>query len=104
MDYLIIIFSVLFSTSVNSQSFQKEVKIAQNAEKWIFNGDSNITQGIGIADYSRFNPEKSWNEAFDRALQDLNANHSLLVYHFGYQIGRGPLHTQLCEIYRGFCC
>lgn len=63
----------------------------EQAKNWIFKGNTKNIQGIGITDYSRYNPDKSWEEAFKLAIDDLNANHSLLVYHYGYQIGRGPL-------------
>lgn len=58
---------------------------------WIFNGTADEVEGLGVADYSKFNPEKSWGEALENAVDDLNANHSLIVSHYGYKIGRGPL-------------
>lgn len=91
---LIFILPFLLATPVNAQGFKKEAEITSNAKKWIFSDRNNSVEGLGIADYSRFNPTKSWNKAFEYALQDLNANHSLLVYHSGYQIGRGPLRTR----------
>ena len=99
---LVMLFLFLFYTSVNAQTPHNEKNIAASAKNWIFNGNSKKIQGIGIADYSRFNPEKSWNKAFEYAVQDLNANHSLLVYHHGYQIGRGPLHTRSTYAIRNF--
>lgn len=91
---LIFIVPFLLSAPANGQGFKKEAEIASSPKKWIFNGRSSTVQGLGIANYSRFNPTKSWKKAFDYALQDLNANHSLLVYHSGYQIGQGPLRTR----------
>lgn len=60
-------------------------------ENWILEGTSVEVEGLGVADYSKFNPEKSWNEALENAVNDLNANHSLIVSHYGYKIGSGPL-------------
>lgn len=60
-------------------------------QNWILEGTANEIEGLGVADYSKFNPEKSWKEALQNAVSDLNANHSLIVSHYGYRIGRGPL-------------
>lgn len=59
--------------------------------KWLAKGFPNTVVGIGIAPYSNFKPEKSWGEAFHNAVEDLNANYSMVVNSYGYQIGRGPL-------------
>ncbi|WP_441000727.1 hypothetical protein [Fodinibius sp. SL11] len=99
---LVMLFFFLFFTSLNAQTQHNEKNIAASAKDWMFNGNSKKIQGIGIADYSQFNPEKSWNKAFEYAVQDLNANHSLLVYHYGYQIGRGPLHKRSNYAIRNF--
>lgn len=58
---------------------------------WIFDGTTDDVEGMGVADYSQFNPKKSWQEALENAVNDLNANHSLIVSYYGYKIGRGPL-------------
>lgn len=61
------------------------------SQNWIFQGTTSEVEGMGVADYSRFNPEKSWKKALRNAVNDLNANHSLIVSYYGYRIGRGPL-------------
>ncbi|GEM_PF-6680969 len=65
----------------------------ETPQQWIFDGYSEGIKGIGIATYSSFNPEKAWKEAIKNATNDLNANHSLIVYSYGHQVGRGPLRT-----------
>lgn len=59
--------------------------------EWLAKGVPHTTVGIGIAPYSSFNPAKAWREAFYNGIEDLNANHSMVVYSYGHQIGRGPL-------------
>lgn len=97
-----LILPLLLPGSTNAQSFNSKEDNVPSAKRWIFNGNPKKVQGIGIANYSQFNPAKSWDEAFEYALQDLNANHSLLIYHFGYQIGRSPLHTRSNDAIRNF--
>lgn len=63
-------------------------------QQWILNGYSEGIKGIGIAPYSSFNPEEAWKKAIQNGINDLNANHSLIVYSYGHQIGRGPLRTE----------
>lgn len=90
---VILIFILGFCTSSIAQTEQNE-SIDNNTKEWIFSDTADNIQGIGMADYSQFNPDKSWNKAFKYALVDLNANHSLLVYYYGSQIGQGPLRTR----------
>lgn len=59
--------------------------------EWLAKGVPNTVAGIGIAPYSSFNPTKAWRKAFYNGMEDLNANHSMVVHSYGYQIGRGPL-------------
>lgn len=63
----------------------------ENPQSWIFEEATEEVEGLGVAAFSRFNPEKSWKKALENAVTDLNANHSLIVSHYGYQIGQGPL-------------
>lgn len=83
-----------FDSQLMYAQMPSQNQFPEQPKNWIFKGNAQKVQGIGIVDYSRFNPDKSWEEAFELAIDDLNANHSLLVYHSGYQIGQGPLRTR----------
>ena len=70
--------------------------------KWILDGYSKGVKGIGVATYSSFNPEKAWREALKNAVNDLNANHSMIVHSYGKQVGRGPLRLESKYAIRSF--
>lgn len=80
---------ILWSLSLQAQPSSPQSSDA--LQNWIFESTTSDVEGLGVANYSQFNPEKSWSEALQRAVSDLNANHSLIVSHYGYRIGRGPL-------------
>jgi len=71
-------------------------------QKWILNGYDNGVKGIGVATYSSFNPKKAWKQATENAVNDLNANHSMIVYSYGKQVGRGPLRIESNYAIRSF--
>jgi hypothetical protein len=76
----------------NSSSAQQAKKTSSQhvPTQWILNGYSNGVKGMGVAPYSKFNPEKAWKEALSKGVDDLNANHSMIVYSYGKKVGRGP--------------
>lgn len=88
--------------SADAQPNQFQPSREQNPKSWIFEGTTDGITGLGVADYSRFNPEKAWREALQNGVEDLNANHSLLVYYHGRKIGRGPLRTESEYAIRNF--
>lgn len=82
---------ILFLTQPYYVHAQANQHSGRGLQEWILEGSTDFVEGLGVADYSRFNPEKSWKEALENAVTDLNSNHSLIVSHYGYRIGSGPL-------------
>jgi hypothetical protein len=74
----------------------------QPPKEWIQKGSTEGVMGLGVAPYSSFNPDKAWKEALQNGIEDLNANHSMIVYHYGYQVGRGPMRTRSRYAIRNF--
>lgn len=86
--FFLSIVGLLLSNIVNAQNTQD---YGQAAPGWLYRNASSKTVGIGIAPYTSFKPSKGWDKAIRRGIQDLNANYSMIVYSYGYQVGRGPL-------------
>lgn len=92
--YWIALFAIFCSYASSAHAQQKVPPSVPEAPRdWIFNGYSDGIKGIGIAPYNHFDPDKAWEKAIKNGINDLNANHSLIVYSYGKQIGRGPLRT-----------
>jgi len=68
----------------------KEVKGQSNVPRWWLKRGTDIISGLGIAPYSTYNPRSSFNNAFRRAVEDLNSNRLTLVYSMGSRISEGP--------------
>lgn len=99
--YLVLVCAVFFVlNSAKGQAVKPGKK--HPLRDWVFDGSSESIKGLGIASYSIYNPEKSWKEALQNGVEDLNANHSLIVYHYGRQVGRGPLRTDSEYAIRSF--
>lgn len=91
---------LFFSFTAMAQTTQSPESSAPR--DWIRSGKMDGVKGLGIATYSRFNPQKAWREAFKKGVNDLNANYSLLVHSYGKQVGRGPLRLRADYAIRSF--
>lgn len=82
---------ILFGVNLSAHSqIAGEKPAIHPPASWISNGTLKL-RGVGVADYTRFDKEGSWNKAIRKAVVDLNANIRILVHSYGYQIGRGPM-------------